>query len=410
MTQLPAVLAAPPAPPGSLTAPPGARTVLLYLDEIRRWRADLHAALASLDRRAAASSAPDGFTADLTLAISLAESIDRRTDELITAWDSGRVGPAELSHIAQLIWSRLPDPLGNPSAFTLGEATTLASALESRLAARLDADSIAGSGAADRIAPLRETLKRCRTLSETLGRRGGEADELASALDAALRGEGGPKALGAEVTRIADAAEVLERDLIKETSLRTTVESDSADLRQRVAALHVTEQRVRAAAVLCHDKIAGPPRLAVPDVDALGPVPAVPDGSRQAGTWKAAKATLDSYRARVDQVGAALAEAGRRFEAPLAERAELRGLAEAYRAKAAAAGLVEEPALDHGFQQIRSVLWQAPCDLAAARPLVESFGRAVQQAVGATAAAAEPPIPPAGSVRGRGPDPSRQRA
>jgi hypothetical protein len=384
-------LASPPTAPGSLTHPAGPRAVLLYLDALRQWRDQLRSALSSLDRRAAVASTPDDFTADLTLAMSLSESIDRRTDELITTWDSGRVTDKELARIAELTWSRLPDPLGNPSAFTVTEAATLAAALEARLAARLDADTIAGSGAADRIEPLRETLARARTLSETLGRHGGEADQLSADLEAALAASEGPAALGATVDRIADTAELLERDLIKETSLRTGVERASANLAVRLAALNDAETRVRAASAECRAKIADPPRLGIPDVDVLGPPPAVPEGSQQPGSWTAAKAALDAYAARVDKVAAALAEAERRFTAPLTERTELRGLADAYRAKAAARGLAEDSGLDHLYGQLRAVLWQAPCDLAAAHRLVAEYGGAVQAAVGAVPVT-EPPV------------------
>jgi hypothetical protein len=373
-------LAAPPAAPGSITSPPGARTFLLYLESLGRWGNELREALGSLDRRSAVSSRPDDFTADLVLALSLSESIDRRTAELTKTWDSGRVGPNELAHIAQLIWSRLPDALGNPSAFTLTEATTLAAALEARLDARLDADFIAGSGAADRIAPLRDTLSRCRILSETLGRHGGEPTELLSALEAALAATTGPSALGAEIARIADSAELLERDLIKETSLRSAVESTAARLTQRLPELQALETQTRADAALCREKIADAPNLAVPDVDALGPIPPIPDGSQAPGSWRAVRAELDAYAAKVELVARALAEAARRFTAPLNERAELRGIADAYRAKAAAAGLVENPALDESYQRLRAVLWNAPCDLKAARPLVAAYSRAVQEA------------------------------
>jgi hypothetical protein len=384
-------LAAAPTAPGSLTTPAPPRVVLAFLDELRRWRDELKTVLGSLDRRAQVSSAPDTFTSDLTLALSLSESIDRRTNELIKVWDSGRVGDKELAQIAQLMWGRLPDPLGNPSAFSLSEATTLAAALEARLAARLDADTIAGSGAADRIGPLRETLARCRDLSATLGRRGGEAEALTEQLETALGGDAGPTALGKEVGRIADAAELLERDLIKETSLRASVARDAAALAARITELTATEASVRKTAERCRDKIAAPPRLAVPDVAALGRVPLIPDGPDEPGTWKAARAALDAYRSRLDQAAAALDEAGRRYAAPLTERAELRGLAEAYRAKAGAAGLAEDPTLGEGFEALRAVLWQAPCDLAAARPLVAAYGQAVQIAVGAIAVV-EPPV------------------
>ena len=123
-------LGPPPLAPGSLTAPAPPVEVLHFLDALGHWRDDLQAALRSLDRRAQASAIAGSYTADLELALSLWESIDRRTTDLVTAWDSGRVGRTELAHLAELMWGRLPDALGNPSAFTLGEATTLAAALE----------------------------------------------------------------------------------------------------------------------------------------------------------------------------------------------------------------------------------------------------------------------------------------
>lgn len=388
------LLASPPTAPGSLTAPARSGAVLAYLSELGHWRDDLRAALATLDRRAQVAAHADAYTGDLTLALSLLESIDRRTTELEKAWDGGRVGPTELAHIAELSWSRLPDALGNPSAFSLNEATTLASALEARLAARLDADTIAGSGAADRIAPLRDTLDRCRQLAATLGRRAGEADALAAELDATLAGsDGGPSALGAEVRRIADAAERLERDLIKETSLRQSVERDTGRLAARIAELTTVEAEVHEVADRCRAKIAGAPRLAVPDVAALGPVPTLPDGNDEPGTWTAARAKLDAYRARVDQVSAALTEAQRRFSAPLDERAELRGLAEAYRAKAAGAGRAEDAVLEGAFEAARAVLWSAPCDLVGARALVTAYQQAVLAAAGAPADRPEPLVP-----------------
>jgi hypothetical protein len=168
---------------------------------------------------------------------------------------------------------------------------------------------------------------------------------------------------------------------------------ESASLAARIAELAAIERQVRATAEKCRDKITAPPRLAVPDIAALGAVPPIPDGPDAPGTWKATQAALTDYRERLERAAAALAEAGRRFTAPLTERAELRGLAEAYQAKAAAAGLAEDPAIGERFAALRSLLWRAPCDLAAARPLVAEYGRAVQVAVGAIAAPPEPPVP-----------------
>src|SRR5439155_10955722 len=116
----------------------------------------LDADLDALDKRAQSSRTPDVYSNDVSLAMALRASIDARGAELVKVWDSGRVGSAELARAAELIWGRLPDALGNPSAFSLAEACTLVSALYARIASRLSADVLAGSGATDEIAALRE--------------------------------------------------------------------------------------------------------------------------------------------------------------------------------------------------------------------------------------------------------------
>ena len=375
-------LGPPPLAPGSLTTPPPAADVLHFLDALGHWRDDLRAALTSLDRRAQASAIAGSYTADLELALSLWESIDRRTNDLVATWDSGRVGRTELAHLAELMWGRLPDALGNPSAFTLGEATTLAAALEARLVARLDADAIAGSGAAEGIQPLQEAIVRCQRLAATLGRRGGEADVASGELETALNG-GDQADVAAAVTRLTGVIDALERDLIKEASLRSTVEAEAATAARRIVELTVVEAEVRELACRCTEKITSAPLLAVPDVAALGPVPGIPDGAGDPGTWRAAHAELEGYLGRLDRVAAAFAEARRRFEAPLDERGELRGLLTAYRDRANRSGLAEDPSLADAFEQARAALWTAPCDLAGARPLVAAYQQAVRTAVGA---------------------------
>src|SRR5262249_58698104 len=171
----------------------------------------------------------------------------------------------------------------------------------------------------------------------------------------------------AEFGRSAEAAELLERDWSREPALRAPVSRDAATPGDRIAQLTTTAAAVRETAQRCREKIADPPRLGVPDVEALGPVPPVPDGADVPGSWTAARAALDAYQARLQQAAAALAEAGRRFAAPLAERAELRGLAQAYRAKAAAAGLIEDPVLDAQFTAARAELWRGPRAIAGPR-------------------------------------------
>ena len=81
----------------------------------------------------------------------------------------------------------------------------------------------------------------------------------------------------------------------------------------------------------------------------------------------------------VDRAGAALDEAERRFRAPLARRDELRGLLQAFRDKAASAGLAEHEQLDPRYVAARDLLWAAPCDLADAEALVDEYVRTINQ-------------------------------
>ena len=114
-------------------SPRPATTRSTFLEALDRWATALRGVLESLDAASQQATNPSAYTADVTLAMSLSQSISARRDELVTAWDSGRVGPDEMAKLAVLLWGRLPDPLGAPSAFTLSEACTLVAALADRL-------------------------------------------------------------------------------------------------------------------------------------------------------------------------------------------------------------------------------------------------------------------------------------
>jgi hypothetical protein len=143
---------------------------------------------------------------------------------------------------------------------------------------------------------------------------------------------------------------------------------DLAELAQR-------EEDVRALAARCREKILGGPRLAVPSVAALGPPPAdVVDRP-----WPVVRPEAVEWVRRVERTSAALEEAARRFRAPLARRDELRGLLQAFRDKAASAGLAEHEKLDPRYAAARQVLWSAPCDLASAEHQVDEYVRTLNQ-------------------------------
>jgi hypothetical protein len=85
--------------------------------------------------------------------------------------------------------------------------------------------------------------------------------------------------------------------------------------------------------------------------------------------------------AKLDRDSAAILENARRrvaqVRAPLDQRDELRGLLDAYRARAARHGVAESPPLAAVHQAARDLLWSAPCDLVAAEQAVRRYQAAV---------------------------------
>jgi len=58
-------------------------------------------------------------------------------------------------------------------------------------------------------------------------------------------------------------------------------------------------------------------------------------------------------------------------------RDELRGLLDAYQARAAKLGGAEDSELDARYDRARDLLWTAPCDLSAAADAVTHYQQAV---------------------------------
>ncbi len=378
----PTPLVAPPTPPGSLTVPATGREVLVFLEGLDGWIASLRTTLGRLDADAQLATRPDTYTADISLAMSLQQSITSRRDEHVATVDSGPVGAQEQAQLAPLKWGRLPDALGSPSAFTLGEACTLLAALVDRLIAALSTDVVAGSGVAAQLAAVRAAIERCRLHIEVLGISAAAVDTLSAALEAAVAA-GGRDAIQSEVARVDAAITVIERDLIKEASTRAATAHQLARLQLRYDELGRSATSVAALAERCRSRIADPPRLAVPSVAVLGAPPAARAAAAlTADDWAAARAELDGYQARLERCGRALAEAERAYGTPLEQRDELRGLLGAYRTRAARNGLAEDAALADAYRAAHDLLWSAPCDVREAALRVERYQRAVRVAVG----------------------------
>ena len=102
--------------------------------------------------------------------------------------------------------------------------------------------------------------------------------------------------------------------------------------------------------------------------------------------WAAARGVMTPVIDKIQRLEAALAEARHRYQQPLDERDDMRGLLQSFRDKAAAHALGENSDLEPLYRRAESYLWAAPCDLAAARPLVDRYVAVVNAMITSAAA------------------------
>jgi hypothetical protein len=98
---------------------------------------------------------------------------------------------------------------------------------------------------------------------------------------------------------------------------------------------------------------------------------------RSAGRWTRLASELDLIGKQVGTATRQCREAEQAAAGLIEQRNELRGMLDAYRAKAGGTGGAENAELDQQYQQAKDLLWTAPCDLAAASAAVTSYQQAV---------------------------------
>jgi len=134
-----------------------------------------------------------------------------------------------------------------------------------------------------------------------------------------------------------------------------------------------TAARDRATAKIAADALPPPPAEAV----GLDVRLATLDKLKAAGRWARLAAELDTIETEAPAATQRYRDAERAAAALLGRRDELRGLLDAYQAKAARLGAAEDIELTKLYEQARDVLWTAPCDLAAAAASVTRYQQAV---------------------------------
>lgn len=304
-----------PTAPGSLGEDVAPERLMRYLDELGTWRDRRRTELDALD--AAALSSPDGaaLTGDVILSMTLWKAVAERHDLLMATWDSGRVGPTERKQLTTLIWGRL-EPGGGDSALavSLPEACRLSDSLASSLRSRLRLEG-SEPDVVERLRSLRAQVERIRDqVALVPASRRESAEETRAGLERRLDEVTERAQRGADVGGLLGplemAAATAERDLIVAAANRDRARGEHHAATQHREELLARGQAVRALAERTRTAVRPAPRLGVPDVSALGPVPTDPD-------------ELTAYRSRLDLVERALTQAQSTYAAALEERDDL---------------------------------------------------------------------------------------
>jgi len=210
-----------------------------------------------------------------------------------------------------------------------------------------------------------------------------EITALAAALDRAITAVSRDPAQSADLADLDQAvADALHRVEALEHQQRA-VPAALAEAAAQVAEIEALVERAADALALTRTKVGPSPGLVNPPDLQAGSDRSLRawlirlQAQAEAGELEAAAAGLTGWKAAAD---ACLAEA-RRAEAanaaPLARRNELRGLLDAYRAKAAALGRDEDGHLARLHAAAREVLYSAPCALQTAEVNVREYVNAV---------------------------------
>ncbi|BDZ40764.1 hypothetical protein GCM10025865_00630 [Paraoerskovia sediminicola] len=340
-----------PEAPGRLGEAAEPRDLERYLTDLTAWVTSRRTDLDRLDEAMLAS--PDGAAhrQDIVLALTLWEAVRARSAELARVWDGGRADRTVRESMSQLIWGRLSSGDGT-ALLSLVEAVRLCDALASSLGARLAVDPHA-LDTRERVRSLRAALARCEDSGAdvTVWRR--RLDDVVADAD---RGADVSGRLDVLETSVAEA----ERDLIVGAARHQELRADREAARHRVAALARREPDLRDLVERVRREILDPPRLAVPDVSRLGPVPDAADD-------------VARFRARLDAVDRAMDTVEEAYAAPLRERAGLGFRARNLTERTRSNGRDSSPTVLAGATEAADAVGATPCDLVLARYLVDQL-------------------------------------
>ncbi len=355
-----------PTAPGRLGEALEPAAIQRYLNELDTWLRDRRVELDGLDQTALAAGRGGEVASDMSLALALWKAISDRYQLVFATWDGGRVLQQERERISALVWGRLDGAAEMPGglAVSMPEACRLCDALTGQLNSRL---SLAPGAleAAGRVRDLRAQLERIRdqvglepanAQDAAVNRLAGLMLRLDSIAERAERGAD----VGGLLGPLEVDATTFERDLIVGNARRRDARSQVLSARELRADLEQREAALEKLAANCVATVDPAPRFAVPDVDALGPVPVTPD-------------EIGPYLKRLDRVSQALEFAQHKYADALAEHTQLVELLDSYVAKAHQLGLDDHPDLAASEKAARDMLDRRPSPTAIARQMVMTY-------------------------------------
>jgi hypothetical protein len=182
---------------------------------------------------------------------------------------------------------------------------------------------------------------------------------------------------GSRVARLRDraaAAMTRARELaaLRENSGRRIAAVTAVVTAARSAWQDAMAARSRAAAKIAAEALPTPP-----EVHSLAGRLAALDTLKAQGRWTRLDSELDLIEKQATVVTKGCRDTEQQAAALLDRREELRGLLDAYQARAAKLGGAEDSDLDARYAQARELLWTAPCDLTAAADAVTGYQQAV---------------------------------
>ena len=181
----------------------------------------------------------------------------------------------------------------------------------------------------------------------------------------------------ARLERLRRQAEAVTTRAGELATVRDDAERQIARAAAIVSAARQAWQDAAAAQQRAAAKVVAPDPERLPDIDALAARLQDLDQAKAAGRWTALASDLDLIVTEAAAAEAHCRDAEQAAAGLIGRRDELRGLLEAYRAKAAALGAAEDPALDAAYRQAEGLLWTAPADLDAAAAAVAGYQRSV---------------------------------